>query len=168
MGEDKIDIHVRAMNGADWRDLHELWTDPQVCWGTLQIPFQSEDDVRKKVENPPEGLYRLVAEVDGRVVGASGLHCSHSPRRRHSADCGLSVHSDYWNRGVGSTLIAAVVDLADNWLDLKRIELGVYVDNAAAIHLYEKFGFIIEGTRRKYAFREGEYVDVHVMARVRD
>ena len=44
----------------------------------------------------------------------------------------------------------------------------VYTDNAAAIHLYEKFGFVIEGTKRKYAFRDGEYVDAHVMARVRD
>ena len=64
--------------------------------------------------------------------------------------------------------MAAIVDLADNWLNLKRIELEVFVDNAAAIHLYEKFGFVIEGTKRKYAFREGEYVDTHVMARVRD
>ncbi len=80
----------------------------------------------------------------------------------------MSVHSDYWNRGVGSALMSAVVDLADNWLNLKRIELEVYTDNAAAIHLYEKFGFVIEGTKRKYAFRDGEYVDAHVMARVRD
>jgi len=69
---------------------------------------------------------------------------------------------------VGSALVAAVVDLADNWLNIKRIELEVYTDNEAAIHLYEKFDFAIEGTKRKYAFREGEYVDTHVMARVRD
>jgi putative acetyltransferase len=168
MDEDKIEIRVRAMNSADWRDLHELWTDPQVCWGTLQIPFQSEDDVRKKVENPPEGLYRPVAEVDGRVVGSSSLHCGRSPRMRHMAGCGMSVHSYYWNQGVGTALMAAVLDLADNWLNLKRIELEVYTDNAAAVHLYEKFGFVIEGTKRKYAFREGEYPDAYVMARVRD
>jgi putative acetyltransferase len=164
----KIEIRVRAMRAADWRDLYEIWTDPRVCWGTLQMPFQSEDDVKKKVETPPEGMYRLVAEVDGRVVGSSVLHLARGPRKRHAADCGISVHPDYWNQGVGSALIAAVVDLADHWLNLRRIELEVYVDNAAAIHLYEKFGFVIEGTKREYAFREGEYVDTHVMARVRD
>lgn len=168
MSEGKTEIRVRAMNSVDWPDLHKIWTDPRVCWGTLQIPVQSEDEVKKKVENPPEGMHRLVAEMDGRVVGASGLHRSRSPRMRHMASCGVSAHSDYWNKGVGSALIAAIVDLADNWLDLKRIELEVYTDNAAAIHLYETFGFVIEGTKRKYAFREGEYVDVHVMARVRD
>jgi len=168
MSEEKVQVQVRAMNGDDWRDLYEIWTDPRVCWGTLQVPFQSEDEVRKKVENPPEGMVRLVAEVDGRVVGASTLRHGRYPRMQHVAGCGVSVHPAYWNRGVGSALIGAVVDLADNWLNLKRIELEVYTDNAAAIHLYEKFGFVIEGTKRKYAFREGEYVDTHVMARLRD
>lgn len=161
-------ISVRAMRADDWRDLYGIWTNPQVCWGTLQTPFQSEDDVRKKVENPPEGMYRLVAEVDERVVGASTLHRRRSHRMRHVADCGVSVHPDCWNQGVGSALLAAIVDLADRWLNIQRIELEVYTDNGAAIHLYEKFGFVVEGTKRKYAFRDGEYVDTHVMARVRD
>jgi len=168
MSKEKAEIHVRAMRADDWRDLYVIWCDPRVCWGTLQVPFQSEDDVRKKVENSPEGMVRLVAEVDGRVVGASTLHRSHAPRKQHLAGCGVSVHPDYWNRGVGSALIGAMVDLADQWLGLKRLELEVFTDNAAGIYLYEKFGFVVEGTKRKYAFRNGEYVDTLVMARVRD
>ena len=168
MSKEKAEIHVRAMRADDWRDLYVIWTDPRVCWGTLQVPFQSEDDVRKKVENSPEGMVRLVAEVEGRVVGASTMSRGRSPRMRHTADCGVSVHPDYWNQGVGSALIGAMVDLADNWFDYKRLELEVYTDNAAAIHLYEKFGFVIEGTKHRHSFRQGKYLDTHVMARVRD
>jgi putative acetyltransferase len=168
MGEKKLDIRVRAMNAADWRDVYEIWNDPGVRWDTLQMPFQSEDEIKKKIENPPEGMYRLVAEVDGKVVGASGLSCRRSPRLRHVAGCGVSVRSDHWNRGVGSALLTAILDLADNWLNLKRVELEVFTDNAAAIHLYEKLDFVVEGTKHKYAFREGEYVDTHIMARVRE
>jgi putative acetyltransferase len=61
-----------------------------------------------------------------------------------------------------------VLDLADNWLNLTRIELSVYTDNAAGLALYKKFGFEIEGTHRRYAFRGGRYVDAYSMARVRD
>ncbi len=164
----KIEFQVRAMNAADWPAIHELWSEPQVYRGMLQLPFQSEDAVRKKIENPPEGLIRLVAEAEGRVIAACTLHPNHRYRMRHIAGCGINVHPDYWNQGVGSALMAAIIDVADNWLNLKRIELEVFVDNAAAIHLYEKFGFVIEGTKCKYVFREGEYVDTHVMARVRD
>jgi putative acetyltransferase len=48
-----------------------------------------------------------------------------------------------------------------------RLELEVYVDNAPAIRLYEKFGFIIEGTMVQFAFRDGQYVDTYMMARLR-
>jgi putative acetyltransferase len=43
----------------------------------------------------------------------------------------------------------------------------VYTDNEAALRLYKKLGFEIEGTHRKYAFRDGQYVDAFTMARVR-
>jgi putative acetyltransferase len=52
-------------------------------------------------------------------------------------------------------------------LNLWRLDLRVYVDNAPAIALYEKFGFEIEGTHKRFAFRKGQYVDAHVMARLR-
>jgi putative acetyltransferase len=42
----------------------------------------------------------------------------------------------------------------------------VYTDNLAALALYRKFAFAIEGTCRAYAFREGSYVDAYAMARL--
>lgn len=59
-----------------------------------------------------------------------------------------------------------MIDLCDNWLNVKRIELNVYVDNHAAIALYKKFGFQIEGELVEYAFRHGEYVNAYQMARL--
>ena len=64
-------------------------------------------------------------------------------------------------------MMEAVIEMADNWLSLSRLELNVYTDNDAAIHLYEKQGFEIEGTLRNYAFRDGRYVDSYAMARIR-
>jgi putative acetyltransferase len=61
----------------------------------------------------------------------------------------------------------AAIELADKWLNLSRLELTVYTDNEPALRLYKKLGFEIEGTHRKYAFRDGAYVDAHAMARVR-
>ena len=57
--------------------------------------------------------------------------------------------------------------VADNWLNLRRLELAVYVDNEPGIRLYRKFGFEIEGTRRGDAFRDGKFVDSFAMARWR-
>ena len=45
----------------------------------------------------------------------------------------MAVRDDWQGRGVGTALMEAALDLADNWLNLTRIELEVYTDNAAAI-----------------------------------
>jgi len=67
---------------------------------------------------------------------------------------------------VGTALMLAAIELADKWLNLRRLELEVYTDNEAAIHIYKKFGFDIEGKQVDFAFRDGQYVDVFTMARL--
>jgi len=62
----------------------------------------------------------------------------------------------------------AVIDPADNWLNLARLELMVFSDNVRAINLYRAFGFVTEGTYRRYAFRAGRYADMDTMARIRE
>src|SRR4029434_3060198 len=110
----------------------------------------------------------LVAEAGGELVGNAGLHSmGRSARRRHVGYIGMAVRDDWHGRGVGTALMGAIVDLADNWLGYRRLELTVYTDNAAAIALYRKFGFETEGTLREYSYRGGEYVDAYTMARLR-
>ncbi len=77
------------------------------------------------------------------------------------------MRDDWQGKGVSTALMEACLDLADNWLGLMRLDLPVYVDNATAIWLYKRFGFEIEGTHKRFAFRKGEYVDAYVMARLR-
>lgn len=165
MGE----ITVRGIEIADWEDLAEIFLAPKCRWGTLQLPYQSRDDIKKRIEEPGPGLRRLVAvdEERGKVAGVIVLHCGRG-RRAHTAMIGMMVHDDYQGRGIGARLLAAAIDLAENWLNLTRLELTVFTDNPGAIHLYEKHGFVIEGTLRNYAYRDGVYVDAYEMARIRD
>jgi len=160
------EIQIRAAEPSDAEAFHEIMSCPKVIANTLQIPWRPLDFHRERVQSQP-GTYRLVATLDGRVVGNLGLHENQSPRRRGVASFGMAVHDDFANRGVGSALVAAMLELADGWLAIRRIELEVWKDNLAAIHLYEKFGFVIEGTGRQFAWRAGELVDAHYMARVR-
>ena len=157
---------IRATEPSDYSDIWEIWVCPEVIRGTLRLPFMSRAEAEKKIANPPEGFSSIVAELDGKVVGMSGLH-RHRGRRSHAASVGLMVHDDYTGQGIGSALLKASIDLAENWYGLSRLELEVYTDNRAAIHLYENHGFVIEGALQRYALRDGEYVDVHAMARLK-
>ena len=104
---------------------------------------------------------------DGDVVGHLTIDVQQRPRRSHVADFGICVDSHWKNRGVASALMREMIEMCDNWLRVDRIELTVFVDNAPAIKVYKKYGFEIEGTGKKYALRNGEYVDAYYMARVK-
>lgn len=169
---DVADVVIRPLTIEDTEALHEIISDPAIARGLNQIPSLEVADVRKKIEAGGPGLYRYSAVArheDGstKVVGNVTIHQPQNPRLAHSAGLGLGVHRDYWGIGVGQRLMATIVDLADNWLNLSRLELDVYTDNQVAIHLYQRFGFEIEGTRRLFSYGDGHWSDTHFMARLR-
>ncbi len=161
-------LTVRRAEVRDAEAMLATFAAPKAQAGTLQMPYPSADIWRKRIADAPAGDYVLVCEAGGEVVGNCGLHAtSSSPRRRHAGTIGMSVRDDWQGKGVGTALMAAAVDLADNWLDYRRLELTVYTDNAPALALYRKFGFEVEGTLRQYALRAGVLVDAYTMARLR-
>jgi putative acetyltransferase len=159
-------VTIRAREPSDWQEIADLMSLPKVRFGTLRLPFVSGDHWRRMLEKPGDGVTSIVAVLDGRIVGLAGL-IQDNGRRSHAAQIFMSVHDDHCGRGIGTAMLAALVDAADNWLNIRRMELTVYVDNEAGIRLYKKFGFEIEGTRRADAFRAGKFVDSLMMARVR-
>ena len=160
-------ITVRHAEPSDYEALHRILTGPLAVRGTLQLPFQPKELWSKRLAEPQRGSYSLVACAADEVVGQLGLHTfPDRPRRRHVATLGMAVRDDWQGKGVGSALLGAAVDLADRWLNIVRLELEVYTDNTAAIGLYKKFGFVVEGTLQMYGFRDGEYVDSYIMARL--
>lgn len=117
-------------------------------FGTLRTPFQRLDITKKWLESLGPEATVIVATINEVIVGNAAL-VRHRGRRSHAADIILGIHDDHVGKGIGTALMSELIDVADNWLGLKRLELTVYVDNAAAIRLYEKFGFVSEGLRKK-------------------
>ena len=163
-------ITVRRARPDDAAAIARLMDEPSVYANLMQMPYASEEAQRTRIADsllPGKSDLLLVAERDGKVVGSAGMHSTGpSLRRRHVVVIGLSVVAGAQRQGVGTVLMQALCDYADRWLGVLRIELTVYVDNAAAIALYRKFGFATEGRHRGYALRDGRYVDAFAMARL--
>lgn len=160
-------ITIRRSQVADAEALSALFNGPRARAGTLQMPYTSPELWRARLADPPAERVSLVAEVAAELVGSASVRVySARPRRRHVGGLGMAVRDDWQGRGVGSALMAALIDVADNWYNLHRLELEVFTDNEAGLALYRKFGFEIEGTLRDYAFRDGAYADTYVMSRL--
>ena len=100
------------------------------------------------------------------MVGQLGIITNHTPRRKHVASFGISVHPDFQGRGVGHALMTEMLDMTDNWMNILRVELLVASDNARAIGLYRKHGFEVEGEARFNLFTAGRYAHSLHMARL--
>ena len=164
-------ITVRRATVADAEGFAAMLGHPEVFPQLLQMPYPNPELWRARLaENfgPGKADMLLVAvTADGELVGGAGLHpVGASPRKRHVMTLGMQVQPAWQRQGVGTKLMQALCDYADNWLGLLRLELEVYADNHKAQALYRRFGFVEEGRHRCDALRDGVYVDSLSMARL--
>jgi putative acetyltransferase len=110
-----VDITVRHAEPSDAEALHRLFEARSVVSGILQLPFPKLNLWRERLQSPPEGLYQLVACDAEELVGSLTLATQpNRPRRRHAGDIGMAVREDRQGRGVGTQLLRAALDLAEN------------------------------------------------------
>lgn len=165
-----MDFYIRPIDIKDARDIHGLRCMEGVFENILGIPSEQLKKSENFISNIDNNHHQFVAVIknksgEEKVIGSAGLTVFQN-RRRHSGAIGIMVHRDYQNNGVGSALMKSIVDMADNWLMIVRLELTVFEDNERAIHLYEKFGFRIEGTKLLATIRNGKYIDEIMMGRI--
>ena len=128
-------------------------------------PYGTLADRRKYIEKLDASQIAIVATIGDTLVGEAGLS-PNKGRRAHSGSISIGVHDAWHRRGIGRALMTELLDLADNWLGLRRVELHVFADNHAAIALYRGFGFEIEAWHRGAVLRDGVLIDNCFMARL--
>ena len=107
---------------------------------------------------------RIVAVVDGRIVGDLGITREKHAILKHVAELGMSVSREWRGRGVGSSLLVEALRWAE-WAGVEKVSLTVYPHNEAARALYRKFGFEEEGRLIGQSKKSYGYDDEIVMAR---
>ncbi len=154
--DDAASLAHHANDRGVWRNLRDLFPHPY----TLQ-------DAHAWLERSAREPYSAFAiEVDGAAVGAIGFEAK-ADVYRHTAEIGYWLGRAYWGRGITSEAIDAFARQLFATRDLMRLEAGVYAWNPASMRVLEKAGFEREACMRKAAFKDGQYVDVLLYARLR-
>ncbi|MFC7421434.1 GNAT family N-acetyltransferase [Iodobacter arcticus] len=156
---------IRHSEKQDIEQIRQLYAEPSNYSATLQGPYPSAELWEARLNQNSAGAISLVAVSGEEILGQLGLYIEQNPRRKHVAAIGMGVKTNARRQGVGDALMLAAIEIAEQWQAISRIELSVYIDNLAALALYEKHGFIKEGLCKNYAFKNGQFVDVYMMAR---
>jgi len=155
MGEEHIESFYRVLDSVA-RERKYL--------SLLEAP--SLEEVRKfALASIASGNVNLAALDGEEVVGWCDIRRHFFPSHAHRGSLGMGLLPGFRGQGLGRRLIEAAISGARE-AGMVRIEFGVHADNARAIRLYERVGFVKEGVSRD-AFRvDGEYTDVINMAMI--
>ena len=130
--------------------------------GEFELTEREEAEFLRKCRASENQVY-LLALVGDDIIGVLNFSAGHRPRVRHSGELGMSVRKAYWGQGVGSKLLDTLLGWARQTRIIKKINLRVRADNHRAILLYERKGFVREGTIHKEIFLDGVYYDLKWM-----
>lgn len=166
-------FRIRPYELKDLHDVNEMRRMRGVFETITTLPTESVEQTEAALkEFLQPGSYMITAEADTengpKVVGNAFLVVALKPRLRHSAFIGLTVHTAYQKMGIGRAMMEHLLDIADNWLMLKRVELEVLSDNERAVKLYESLGFETEGRKKYSLIYKGALRDTYVMGRYRN
>ena len=116
-----------------------------------------------------ENQITLLALLNDEIAGLVNVTADQRKRVRHIGDLFIVIGQKYWNNGLGSLLLEEVVEWAQASGILRRLQLTVQTRNQAAVHLYQKYGFVIEGRQERGAYiEEGKFIDVYLMGKLID
>ena len=111
----------------------------------------------------------LLAFLNDELAGVINITADQRPRVRHIGDIFLAIKKSFWGQGLGSVLLDEVIEWAKSSRVIRRLQLTVQKRNLAAVHLYQKMGFIIEGVQERGACIEGGvFLDVYQMGKLID
>jgi len=128
----------------------------------MLTPFALAQSAAFVARNIELGNPQFVADAAGEIVGWCDVRRETIDSYAHVGHLGMGVVANWRGRGVGERLMRATIDAARAG-GLDKIELSVYATNTRARALYEKIGFVLEGTRVRGRKVDGVYEDVHMM-----
>ena len=163
---------LRPMRMRDAQDLFAYARDPQVSRHVLWDPHTSFSDSRqflrgaiRQYRKGQPGSFAITLKGSGRMIGTVGFMWINLDY--HSAEVGYSLSRDYWNQGIMTEALRAVVAFGFDTLRLNRIEAQHETDNPASGRVMAHVGMQYEGVLRQRLKNKGRFVDVALYAILR-
>lgn len=147
--DDRVSIAEEGNNRAVWRNLTHRFPHPYTVadadWWIAHCGKQE----------PPRDL---AVDIGGKAVGSCGIEVGEGVGQR-TGHIGYWIGEQYWGRGIGTAVVAALVDYAWDTFNVDRLQAEVFAWNPASARVLEKNRFHLEGTRRNAIFKDDQLID---------
>ena len=150
----KLNINDNLSNYLSWIN------DKDLTLYLNKIKKQNIDDLKnyityhKDSNNYLCGIYR---KNDNTHMG--NVLLSHMDNINKNCRIGILVGKNYWGGGIGTSAVVLMSDYAFNTLKMHKVIAGVVKENIGSSKLFEKAGFILEGTKKEEFKMEGKFLD---------
>lgn len=164
---------LRKISLADYRDMYEYAKQPRVTkyllWNEHESEEHTYDYIRSVISAYKKGDFfdwAVTLADSGKMIGTCGFTSFDFEHGR--VEVGYVLNPEYWNMGIGTEAVGAVIEFAFNEFDANRVEAHFIEGNNASLRVMEKCGMTFEGIHRQYMLVKGEYKNIGFAAITRD
>ena len=152
-------------------DIYKLYSDENVTRFYNLLPFKCEQDAQKVIDwyqnrfKDQLGIrWGITLKGKQNIIGTIGFN---NFTKRHRANIGYDLQTEYWNCGYITEALKAVIDFGFNQLEINRIEAEVMQGNVMSERVLDKFNFKNEGVLRQWMFWNEKHYDMTMFSLLR-
>ena len=163
--KDGREVSIRPLTPEDNEKIYEMFasmSEEALRWG---MPPYTRERIERWMRNI-ENLIILGAEHDQQLIGYAQIQKASNPRRVGTAGLAIYLHQEYQGAGLGTEMTGLLLEAAEEH-GVHKVNLETVAENEAAMRLFEKMGFEVEGRiRDSYRGADGGYHDIIAMGKI--
>lgn len=161
-------IYLRAIEVSDVSENYLKWlNEPDVTSGLASGTFPSTmSSLQKFVEQKSTDKNTVMLAICDKETNKhiGNIKLDNFDWVSRTCELGILIgEKDFWGKGIGTEVCKLTIQYAFQQLNIRKVLLCVYSNNPGAIKVYEKLGFVNEGTLRQHIWSNGQYIDKHYM-----
>ena len=164
-------IYLAQITEADKPSLLKYISDPDIYKNTLKIPYPyKEEDADFWINLVEESKIKerilkhwAIKNENDELIGGIGFHSKYG-RHSHKDEIGYWLGKPFWNKGIMTDVVKKACKIGFEEFNLTRIEVIVFNRNTASKKVLYKAGFVLEGTLRKFYFKDNRLIDADIFA----
>ncbi len=161
-------ITLRHFEHKDKTRLIASLNDPRVSqFLSPKIPFPyTEQDAEWWIDlGSKAGLIRAIT-LDDQLIGCIGVTKGEFEYARNG-ELGYWLNSDFWGKGYASDAVNLIIEEVFKTTDINRLFATVFCGNLGSMRVLEKCHFVKEATLSQGIYKNGQFYDSHLFARLK-